>query len=240
MTDDPYLSYRDAVAAETVADLVRLIPAGDGFLLVDEQFLDTAPLADGRTCLRFTQRNEPAAESSLLREFEDFRANARLRFVVVAWPALWWLKHYRGLADRIQSLSVATHVGDGYVVFELGSRDSNWFIRVRRTVRTHVPDDGGLLIVTRGDDGLLGLGGRKSWHFPCSADGGYAGVPANSEEAINLLDRMRAEGAGFLLIPGWARWWLDYYEGLSRHLAVNARLLAEDDDCLLFALETAS
>ena len=235
MTVDPRLAHRDAVAAETVSDLVRLIPAGAPFLLIDEQFLDIAPLVTDRTCLRFKPGKEPAAESALLREFEDFRTNG-MRFVVVAWPALWWLQHYRSLVDRIHGLSASTHVGDGYVVYKLGDREGDWFVRVRGIVRTHVPDDAGLLVVSRGDDTLLWLGGRKTWHFLSAPDGSYAGAPEDSEDAVRHLERMKADGAEYLLIPEWARWWLDYYDGLRGYLDQNCRLVSKDDDCRLYRL----
>jgi len=236
MTDDPRLADRDSAAAETVLDLARLIPAGESLLLVDERFLIIDPLLSDRPCLRFDQGPAPAREDALVRQFDALRAKG-LRYVVFAWPALWWLKHYPGLVDRIRAASVGVSAGDGYVVFALGHREPAWFIRVRAVVRQHVPDGAVLLVVSRGDDSLLNLGGHRTWHFVRAEDGSYAGSPEDGNDALRQLERMRAAGAQYLLLPGWTAWWLDHYDGLRRHLEEDCRLLSSDADCLLYDIQ---
>ena len=51
--------------------------------------------------------------------FPPDRGEAEGTQLVFAWPALWWLTHYRELNERIQAVSRRVHDGDGYVVFDL-------------------------------------------------------------------------------------------------------------------------
>ena len=74
-------------------------------------------------------------------------------------------------------------------------------------------------------------------HFPQNADGGHAGHhPATSEDAISELERLLSTGAGYLLLPNTAFWWLDYYTGLADTLERTGEVVARDDQCIVFAL----
>ena len=110
--------------------------------------------------------------------------------------------------------------------------------RIRRIVHSALPSDATVLVVSKGDDELLRLGGRPAWHFPQAADGGYAGCyPANSAEAIEHLETLRARGAEFLLFPRAALWWLEYYDAFTLHLQRRYRVaVRREDTCLIFAL----
>jgi hypothetical protein len=74
--------------------------------------------------------------------------------------------------------------------------------RVRELEGTVVPPDTTVLVVSKGDDDLVQLEGRRAWHFPRAADGGYAGYyPAYAAAAIAHLEALRAEGADHLVLP---------------------------------------
>jgi GT2 family glycosyltransferase len=91
--------------------------------------------------------------------------------------------------------------------------------RVREAVERSVPSGATVLVVTKGDDELLDMGGRRAEHFPQGEDGGYSGYhPADSLAAITHLERRRGEGARYLLFPETAMWWLDHYVGLRDYL----------------------
>jgi hypothetical protein len=110
--------------------------------------------------------------------------------------------------------------------------------RVRAAVRASLPADATVLVVSRGDDELLELDGRRAWHFPRDEEGKYAGYhPADSTEAIAHLEKLRDKGAQYLLIPSTSFWWLGHYSKLASHLANGCRLVVrEDETCLVFAL----
>ncbi len=114
--------------------------------------------------------------------------------------------------------------------------------RIRSVVRRAVPADSTILVVSKGDDGLLEFEGREGWHFPQHPNGAYAGhYPADSASAIAHLESLRARGAEFLVFPATGLWWLDHYGGLREHLERNYRLYFRDDSsCCIFALTGAN
>jgi hypothetical protein len=92
-------------------------------------------------------------------------------------------------------------------------------------------------VVSGGDDELLAVRGRRGVHFPQNPDGTHAGYhPATSEDAVRELDRLRAAGAEFVVVPNAAFWWLDYYAGFADALRRDGDVLVEDDQCLVFRL----
>jgi glycosyltransferase involved in cell wall biosynthesis len=110
--------------------------------------------------------------------------------------------------------------------------------RIRDVVQTTLPSEAGVIVVSKGDFKLLDLGGRRAWHFPQSEDGRYAGYyPADSNEAIAQLERLRTKGGDYLLLPSTAFWWLEHYAGFKQHLEKQHQLaLHSEDTCLIYAL----
>jgi hypothetical protein len=107
-------------------------------------------------------------------------------------------------------------------------------MQIREVVQTTVPHDATVLVVSKGDEALLELDGRRAWHFPQGDGGGFAGhYPANDAEAIAHLEALRAKGAGYLLFPRAAFWWLDHFKGFRRHLE-QFRLVARYESCLIY------
>jgi hypothetical protein len=110
--------------------------------------------------------------------------------------------------------------------------------RIRQTVADVVPLSSTVLVVSRGDDDLLNLGGRRAWHFPQTSDGLYAGHhPADSAAAIKHLEDLRARGADVLLLPATAFWWLRHYSSFAEHLEQTYELLVRQEDaCMIYSL----
>jgi GT2 family glycosyltransferase len=91
--------------------------------------------------------------------------------------------------------------------------------RLRESVKAAIPAGATVLVISRGDDALLELNGRRALHFPQDDGGGWSGHhPSDSEEAIGHLETLRDGGAEYLVVPPTYRWWLSYYEGLRQHL----------------------
>ncbi|HET9591760.1 MAG TPA: glycosyltransferase [Solirubrobacterales bacterium] len=102
--------------------------------------------------------------------------------------------------------------------------------QVREAVKETVPSDSTVLVISRGDEQLLRLNGRRAEHFPQAADGAWAGHhPADSEEAITHLESLRERGAQFLVVPPTYLWWLRHYDGLREHLERNCEPVVVDD-----------
>lgn len=110
--------------------------------------------------------------------------------------------------------------------------------RIRAMVRASVPVDATVLVVSRGDDELLRLDGRRAWHFPRSHTGQYAGHhPADGEEAIAHLEELRRNGADYLVLPRTAFWWMGHYPAFRAHLEGNYVLVVRDEmGCVIFSL----
>ncbi|KYC37131.1 family 2 glycosyl transferase [Scytonema hofmannii PCC 7110] len=67
-------------------------------------------------------------------------------------------------------------------------------------------------------------------------EGQYWGYPPDDQTAIREMERMRQEGASFMVI-GWpAFWWLDYYSQLRNYLSSNFRCVLHNSRLIVFDL----
>jgi GT2 family glycosyltransferase len=112
---------------------------------------------------------------------------------------------------------------------------------LRDAVKAAVPSGAIVLVISRGDDALLSLNGRRALHFPQARDGGWAGHhPADSEDAIDQLEALRDGGAEYLAVPSTYRWWLEHYEGLRHHLDTRYETIVSDErGVAIYRLEQA-
>lgn len=110
--------------------------------------------------------------------------------------------------------------------------------RVREVVNHTVPPGATVIVVSKGDNELLKLDGRNAWHFPQNEWGIYAGhYPADSADAIRHVEALRAKGAGYLVFPRTALWWLEHYREFKEHLNKRYRVVSgPDDTCLIYCL----
>ena len=109
--------------------------------------------------------------------------------------------------------------------------------RIREVVRTALPAEATVIVVSKGDNELLELDGKRAWHFPQNEEGVYAGYhPADSAGAIAHLEELRAKGGEFLLFPGTAFWWLEQYEEFGQHLEDHYRRVWNDEICVIYEL----
>ena len=67
-------------------------------------------------------------------------------------------------------------------------------------------------------------------------DGEYWGPPADDETAISELERLRREGASFVVFGSPAFWWLDHYRGLAAHLRERYPRVLDNDRLIAFDL----
>jgi len=155
-----------------------------------------------------------------------------------------------GRDSRLQTALTAAHrrLTGNRAELEAIRRDLNRFKyellipRVRAAVEAAVPRGAIVLVVSKGDERLLAFNGRTGWHFLRNEKGLYAGHhPADSAAAIEALERLRADGARYLVFPQVARWWLDHYAGLREHLDRHGRVVVRDDRAaVIYALRPES
>jgi len=110
--------------------------------------------------------------------------------------------------------------------------------QVRDCISLHVPYGSVALIASKGDEELIRIDGYRGWHFPQNDAGVYAGHhPASSAEAITHLRRLYARGARYLVFPWTARWWLEHYRELAKHLeTVHELTVSKHGVCVIYAL----
>jgi hypothetical protein len=103
--------------------------------------------------------------------------------------------------------------------------------RLRRLVAAHVNGAAVVAVVSKGDPSLVELGGVQARHFPATDGGVYAGeYPATGTDAVELVERARADGVTHLLLPAPAGWWVTHYAELGEHLATRSRAVAARED----------
>jgi len=111
--------------------------------------------------------------------------------------------------------------------------------RVRQLVAA-LPPDGAVIVASRGDDELLRFPAHDGWHFPQTPDGVYAGCyPTDGAAAVVELERLRARGGRWFLLPRTSLWWLEHYRELRAHLSAHYREVVREEACVMFSLEGA-
>ena len=76
----------------------------------------------------------------------------------------------------------------------------------------------------------------RAWPF-LEKDGCYWGPPADGSTAVRELERMRTEGAQFIVFVWSTRWWLEHYPELQRCLDTQFRCVRENECVAVFSLE---
>jgi glycosyltransferase involved in cell wall biosynthesis len=108
-------------------------------------------------------------------------------------------------------------------------------LRIAETIREVVPGDALVVVVDKNDPTILHHSRRKGFHFPdlCILPGGY---PADSKVAIDHLEQLKARGAGYLVFPCSAFWWLEHYEAFREGLEGTGHRVWKDDRCVIYRL----
>jgi hypothetical protein len=104
-------------------DIAALVPAGESFILVDQDRLGSE-VAAGRRRIPFLERDgqyggAPPDDATAIRELERLRRRSGPSFMVFAWPAFWWLDYYAGLRDHLGSKFRCVLKNERLVAFDL-------------------------------------------------------------------------------------------------------------------------
>lgn len=109
--------------------------------------------------------------------------------------------------------------------------------RLIRELRRTVPAGASFILIDEDMWALEGVAGLDPVPF-IEHQGRYWGRPESSAHAIAELERLRRAGASFLVVAAPALWWLDYYDGLRRHLDRRRRVV-DNDRLVVFDLGRA-
>jgi pyruvyltransferase len=105
-------------------ELAEVMPPEAKFILVDEDQLRFQIALD--RVLPFLEKEgaywgPPADDETAISELERMRTAHRVSFIVFAWPAFWWLEHYRKFAKHLRANFRCTLQNERLVVFDLRS-----------------------------------------------------------------------------------------------------------------------
>jgi hypothetical protein len=243
-----------------IRGVVRAMVPASATVLVVSKGDDELLQLDGRPAWHFPRGksgryagHHPATSEDAIQHLESLREQGA-NYLLFPCTAFWWLGHYGDLAQHLIGRYQLVHAdNDTCVVFGLNGHEATlggetrearperytrFVDEVRDVVRSVLPDDATVLVISSGDDELLDLGSRRARHFPQADDGGYAGFhPADSAEAILHLEKLLRGGAEYLVIPETEYWWLDHYSDFRRHLdAVHRLVLHQAHVCTIYEL----
>ena len=109
------------------------------------------------------------------------------------------------------------------------------FEPISRQVESIVPEGDKFIFVDEGKFETEIFGDRQSIPF-LEKDGVYWGFPADDENAINELERLRRSGAKFMVFISYTFWWLDYYKEFHSYLSANYTCLVKNSDIIIFSI----
>ena len=112
--------------AIAIQELALLIGRDELIILADEDQWDCNGQIAGRRCLPFTESDgryngPPGDDVYAIAELERLRT-AGARWIAFAWPAFWWLEHYRGLDQHLRSKYRPVLENERLKLFNLVSR----------------------------------------------------------------------------------------------------------------------
>lgn len=112
-------------------------------------------------------------------------------------------------------------------------------ILLSRQIEGLIPPGESLILVDQEQFGGSIVAGRRVLPF-LEKDGKYWGPPADDEQAVGELERLRQAGARYIIFSRHVSWWLDYYPGLREYLRSNFRLVGDDAQMIAFDLRNGA
>jgi hypothetical protein len=94
------------------------------------------------------------------------------------------------------------------------------------------PSDALVLIADDGDPTGLYYSKRYGWHFLED----FGSSPVDGQHAIRELERLRMEGASYLVFTSNTVWWLELYQAFREHVEAHYRRVSETKAYLVFDL----
>jgi lipopolysaccharide biosynthesis glycosyltransferase len=98
-----------------------------------------------------------------------------------------------------------------------------------------VPANASLILVSDACHLPMSVRGRRALPF-LERDGVYQGNPADDDQAIRELDRMRRSGSRFIVFDRSSLWWLGHYHGFAHHLQSAHACIRQSDRLAIFQL----
>lgn len=103
-------------------EVASVVPQGAAYVFVDGEQIGGLPLTNRRS-FPFTEHEgmywgPPTEDDAAVQELEKIRRQGA-QFLVVAWPAFWWLDYYAGFHRYVQSAFDCAFQNERLVIFDL-------------------------------------------------------------------------------------------------------------------------
>ena len=143
--------------------------------------------------------------------------------------------HRRWLTERLLHISRRRSEMTSQL---LPSLNLTWEERLQiaiQDIATSIPAGESLILVDENQWDSKALSEFRLLPF-LECDGQYWGSPPDDSTAIRELDRMRQEGASFMVFAWPTFWWLDYYYGLRNYLRSTFHCVLDNSRLVVFDL----
>lgn len=120
--NNPYYRWMKKLGT-AIKETVEWIPRGETFLLADQDEWAMESDVSGRRRIPFPEHDgqywgPPADDESAIGEVERWRESGA-NFLIVGWPAFWWLDYYAGLHQHLRTNYTCAHQNERLMVFDL-------------------------------------------------------------------------------------------------------------------------
>ena len=110
------------------------------------------------------------------------------------------------------------------------------FRQIQKDIEALVPVEKKFILVDEQQLPKDSFPGRTYFHF-LEKDGEFWGLPAEDQIAINELERLRKNGASFMIVCWQCFWWFDYYRDFYQYLNSQYPCVLKNDRCVIFGLQ---
>jgi hypothetical protein len=105
-----------------------------------------------------------------------------------------------------------------------------------RELNRIVPPEALIAVADGGDPTCLYYSKRKGWHYLED----FGNAPRDSQEAIAEVDRLRKQGASYLIFIRYTFRWLEQYDHFRAYLNSRYRRVKDTQDYIIFDLTNAN
>ncbi|MBT8398959.1 MAG: glycosyltransferase [Rhodothermia bacterium] len=139
------------------------------------------------------------------------------------------------LADRLLHMSLERSQFTSYLLPNLNVDWAEQESNAIQSITTVVPEGGTFIMI---DDWSIdpAVLGRRDCRYITDEGGEICGSPVAGDSAVDSVERLRREGAGYLVVVWPAFWWFDYYAELREYLNSSCKCTLRNSSVIIYEL----